>query len=102
MESGRSSPSRLKRCSTPTRNNPPEFDPTKLTLENATRAGKGVSRIVAAGMKSPLDFTLGLARGFHNAPKLYGDDTVRPQAKVTDFQSGIKAAGKVLLFAFNF
>jgi UDP:flavonoid glycosyltransferase YjiC (YdhE family) len=102
MESGRSSPSRLRRCTTPTRNNPPEFDPTKLTLENATRAGKGVSRIVAAGMKSPLDFTLGLARGFHNAPKLYGDDTVRPQAKVTDFQSGIKAAGKVLLFAFNF
>jgi hypothetical protein len=53
-------------------------------------------------MKSPLDFTLGLARGFHNAPKLYGDDTVRPQAKVTDFQSGIKAAGKVLFFAFDF
>jgi hypothetical protein len=101
-ESGPSSPSRLKRCSTPTRNNPPEFDPTKLTLENATRAGKGVSRIVAAGMKSPLDFTLGLARGFHNAPKLYGDDTVRPQAKVTDFQSGIKAAGKVTFFDFNF
>jgi hypothetical protein len=42
-----------------------------------------------------MDFTLGIARGFHNAPKLYGDDTVRPQAKVTDFQSGLKAAGKV-------
>jgi hypothetical protein len=41
-----------------------------------------------------MDFTLGVARGFHNAPKLYGDDTVRPQAKVTDFQSGLKAAGK--------
>lgn len=38
---------------------------------------------------------MGLARGFHNAPKLYGDDTVRPQEKVTDFQSGLKAAGKV-------
>jgi len=46
-------------------------------------------------MKSPMDFTLGIARGFHNAPKLYGDDTVRPQEKVTDFQSGLKAAGKV-------
>jgi len=42
-----------------------------------------------------MDFTLGLARGFHNAPKLYGDDTVRPQEKVTDLQSGLKAAGKV-------
>ena len=97
-ESGTSSPSRFGRCRTPTRSKPAEFDPSKLTLENATRAGKGVSRIVAAGMKSPLDFTLGLARGFHNAPKLYGDDTVRPQARVTDFQSGLKAAGKVYSF----
>ncbi|CAL3973656.1 unnamed protein product [Diplocarpon coronariae] len=71
-----------------------DFDPSKLTIENATRAGKGVSRIVGAGLKSPMDFTLGIARGFHNAPKLYGDDTVRPQERVTDFQSGLKAAGK--------
>ncbi|CAD6441773.1 343908a9-456e-46f3-8016-4f35469529bc [Sclerotinia trifoliorum] len=73
---------------------PKEFDPSKLTIENAIGAGKGISRIVGAGLKSPMDFTLGLARGFHNAPKLYGDDTVRPQEKVTDFQSGLKAAGK--------
>jgi hypothetical protein len=44
-----------------------------------------------------MDLTLGIARGFHNAPKLYGDDTVRPQEKVTDFQTGLKAAGKVSL-----
>jgi hypothetical protein len=74
---------------------PPMFDPSKMTLENAGRASKGISRIVGAGLKSPMDFTLGLARGFHNAPKLYGDDTVRPQEKVTDLQSGLKAAGKV-------
>ena len=42
-----------------------------------------------------MDFTLGLARGFHNAPKLYGDESVRPADKITDFQSGLKAAGKV-------
>lgn len=96
-ENGTTSPSRLKWSGTPTRDTPTEFDPSKLTLENATRAGKGISRIVAAGMKSPLDFTLALARGFHNAPKLYGDDTVRPQAKVIDLQSGLKAAGKVLI-----
>ncbi|KAG9242487.1 glycosyltransferase family 1 protein [Calycina marina] len=71
-----------------------EFDPSKLTLDNAIGACKGIQRIVAAGMKSPMDFTLGIARGFHNAPKLYGDTTVRPQEKVTDFQSGLKAAGK--------
>jgi hypothetical protein len=82
-----------------------EFDPSQLTIENATRATKGAARIVVAGLKSPMDFTLGIARGFHNAPKLYGDDTVRPQAKVTDFQSGLKAAGKVskiLQYPFHF
>lgn len=72
-----------------------EFDPADLTLENATRSAKGVARIVGAGLKSPMDFTLGIARGFHNAPKLYGDDTVRKQEKVTDLQSGLKAATKV-------
>lgn len=50
---------------------------------------------MGAGLKSPMDFTLGLARGFHNAPKLYGDNTVRPQEKVKDFSSGLKAAGRV-------
>ena len=46
------------------------------------------------GLKSPMDFTLALARGFHNAPKLYGDDTVRNPDKVTGFKSGLKTAGK--------
>ncbi len=72
-----------------------EFDPSNISLESAIGAGRGISRIVGAGLKSPMDFTLGLARGFHNAPKLYGDDTVRPQERVTDFQSGLKAAGRV-------
>ena len=75
-----------------------EFDPSNLTLETVLGASKGISRIVGAGLKSPMDFTMGLARGFHNAPKLYGDDTVRPQERVTDFQSGLKAAGKVSIF----
>lgn len=66
-----------------------------MPLEAALGAGKGVGRIVGAGLKSPMDFTLGLARGFHNAPKLYGDDSVRQADKITDFQSGLKAAGKV-------
>ncbi len=63
----------------------------------AVEAGQGVGRIVEAGLKSPMDFTLALARGFHNAPKLYGDKTVRSPETVTGFQSGLKAAGKVSL-----
>lgn len=84
------SPSRFKR----------EIEPSDLTLDSLVGAGKGFSRIVGAGLKSPMDFTLGLARGFHNAPKLYGDDTIRPQERVVDFQSGLKAAGKEFGYGF--
>ena len=73
---------------------------TPWTVESVVGAGKGVSRIVGEGLKSPMDFTMGLAKGFHNAPKLYGDDTVRQSEKVTDFKSGIRAAGRELTYGF--
>jgi len=60
----------------------------------ALGTGKGVGRVIGAGVKSPMDFTYALAKGFRNAPKLYGDDTVRKAEPVTDFKSGLKAAGK--------
>ncbi len=66
-----------------------------IPLEAAVGAGRGIGRIVGAGLKSPMDFTLSLARGFHNAPKLYGDESVRQTDKITGIQSGLKAAGKV-------
>ena len=69
----------------------------RITFDAALGAGKGVGRIVEAGLKSPMDFTLGLARGFHNAPKLYGDETVRRTEKITGLQSGLKVAGKVFV-----
>ncbi|KAJ9668503.1 hypothetical protein H2201_001551 [Coniosporium apollinis] len=55
--------------------------------------GKGISRIVGAGLKSPMDFTLGLARGFHNAPRLYGEE-VKPVERVTGIKSGLRVAAK--------
>lgn len=67
----------------------------QISLEAAVGAGKSIKQIVGAGLKSPMDFTLNLARGFHNAPKLYGDESVRQADKVTGLQSGLKAAGKV-------
>lgn len=72
--------------------------PSKVSgpsLDAAVGAGKGLSRIVETSLKMPLDFTLGLARGFRNAPKMYGDDTVRPAEKVKGIRSGIKVASKV-------
>ena len=53
-----------------------------------------MQRIVETGMRTPLNFTMGLARGFRNAPRLYNDDTVRREERVTDFASGLKIAGK--------
>ena len=66
-----------------------------IPLDAAVGAGRSLSHIVGTGLKSPMDFTLGLARGFHNAPKIYGDQSVRQEDKITGFQSGLKAAGKV-------
>ena len=72
-----------------------EHDGSQMSLESALSTGKGVGRIVGVGLKSPMDITMSLARGFHNAPKLYGDESVRQTDKVTGIQSGLKAAGKV-------
>ena len=67
----------------------------QISLDAAVGAGRSIKQIVGAGLKSPMDFTLGIARGFHNAPKLYGDESVRQADKVTNLQTGLKAAGKV-------
>ncbi len=93
--SGRRGSKPNSRTSSPSRHRRSSSACGKITLDGAIDAGKGASRIVGAGFKSPMDFTLGVARGFHNAPKLYGDDTVRKTDKITGFQSGLKAAGKV-------
>ncbi|KAL9586204.1 MAG: hypothetical protein Q9212_001075 [Teloschistes hypoglaucus] len=77
-----------------THRSPSDNQSERFSLDAAVGSGKGLGRIVGAGLKSPLDFTLGLARGFHNAPKLYGDESVRQPDKVTGIQSGLKAAGK--------
>jgi UDP:flavonoid glycosyltransferase YjiC (YdhE family) len=71
-----------------------------LTVESAVTSARAIGRIASAGMKSPLDFTMSLAKGFHNAPKLYGDDTVRPSEKITGFGSGLKAAAKEFHYGF--
>ena len=65
--------------------------------ESIVGTGKGVGRIVGAGFKSPLDFSMNVAQGFHNVPKLYGGD-VRQVDKVTNLQSGLKTAAKVSSF----
>ena len=61
---------------------------------------RGFGRIVKAGIQSPMELSVGITKGFHNAPKLWGDDTVRPQEKVSDFKSGMKAVGREFGFGW--
>ena len=54
---------------------------------------KGVGRIVRAGLQSAIELSMGVTEGFHNAPKLWGNDAVRPRQQVSDLQLGAKAIG---------
>lgn len=38
---------------------------------------------------------MGISQGFHNAPKLWGDETVRDAEAVTGVSSGFKVGAKV-------
>lgn len=60
----------------------------------AVGTGKGLGRIVGAGLKAPMTFTHGLTRGFHNVPKLYGEE-VREYENVVDLRSGLLVSAKV-------
>lgn len=66
-----------------------------MATDFALDKGKGVSRILGTALTAPMTFSMGLAQGFHNLPKSYGDETVRTNEKVTGFGSGMRIAGKV-------
>lgn len=65
-----------------------------MLRQTGVHTSKGLGRIVTSAAKIPMDISVGLTQGFHNFPKLWGDDTVRPQEKVNDFKSGVMAVGK--------
>jgi hypothetical protein len=72
-------------------------DTTPSTAENpaeelALQVGRGAKKSATALACAPVDLSIALAQGFHNAPRLYGDDTVRRPPRVTGFRSGLKAA----------
>ncbi|KAJ5917147.1 hypothetical protein N7466_010701 [Penicillium verhagenii] len=48
----------------------------------------------------PTDVSLSLSKGFHNAPRLYNDQTVTDTPKVHSFRSGFRAAGKEFTDSF--
>lgn len=72
---------------------PPKF----IILHEAVLHGSKMSKkFVKVIIWLPTDFSLGMARGFHNAPKLYHDPTVTDTPQVVGLRSGFSAAGKVI------
>ncbi|KAI3399376.1 hypothetical protein diail_7103 [Diaporthe ilicicola] len=59
---------------------------------------EGVGKSTKALAKGPIDLSVALAQGFHNAPRLYGDDTVRRPPRVTGIRSGLRAARAEFMF----
>jgi hypothetical protein len=55
---------------------------------------KGLGRFAKAVVQSPMDISMSFTKGFHNLPKAWGDDTVRPQPQINDFISGAETAEK--------
>ena len=64
-------------------------------MDMAMGTGKSLTRIIGSAVKSPMDITLALSKGFHYMPTLYGDD-VRQVSQVTGMKSGMITAGKEL------
>ncbi|KAK3391868.1 hypothetical protein B0T20DRAFT_67708 [Sordaria brevicollis] len=73
-------------------------DPAEVAEEIVHEIGQGAIKSASAIARAPVDLSLALAQGFHNAPRLYGDDTVRRPTRVTGIKSGLKAAGHEFVF----
>jgi hypothetical protein len=68
-----------------------------VEFDTIIKVGRTATKILNMSLRVPMEFTVGVAKGFHNAPLLYGDDSVREMQSVTGIKSGLKAAGKVCL-----
>lgn len=70
----------------------------ELAQDLAEDTGQGLAKTGEALAKAPMDLSLAIAQGFHNAPRLYGDDTVRTPPRISGFHSGLRAAGSEFTF----
>ncbi|KAF1354645.1 hypothetical protein BDV97DRAFT_290144 [Delphinella strobiligena] len=74
-------------------------DPSQpLVQELAADAGRGLLTSAGAIASAPLDLGLAIAQGFHNAPRLYGDASVRKPVRITGMFSGAKAARNEFMY----
>ena len=74
-------------------------EPEETAAEEIVQdVGSGVGRTMEAMALAPLDLSVAVAQGFHNAPRLYGDTTVRRPTRITGMKSGLKAAGEEFVY----
>ncbi|KAE8364928.1 hypothetical protein BDV27DRAFT_127701 [Aspergillus caelatus] len=78
---------------------PPKFN---IIHEVAFHGSKMSKKLLKCIIWLPTDVSLSMARGFHNAPKLYNDPTVNDIPQVIGLRSGFRAAGKELRDGFYF
>lgn len=73
----------------------------KVFIETGHYTGMIAIKLLDLVLVLPADFTLSLTKGFHNAPKLYHDSTVREIPTVRSIRSGFRAAGSVFIHVQN-
>lgn len=69
-----------------------------LAQELGHEAAFGFKKTGRAIARFPMNMTLALTQGFHNAPRLYGDETVRRPPRITGVHSGLRAGRDELLY----
>lgn len=72
-----------------------------LAEEFAQEAGHGFRKTGTAILKSPMNFAVAVTQGFHNAPRLYGDETVRRPRRITGFHSGLRAGRDEFVYGIH-
>jgi len=72
----------------------PSKPPTFLS-KVGNRGGRMSKRFANFVIWLPTDLSLSMSKGFHNAPKIYHDVTVKSTPKVYGIRSGFRAAGQV-------
>ncbi|KAL9109293.1 MAG: hypothetical protein Q9227_006048 [Pyrenula ochraceoflavens] len=73
--------------------------PVAVAVAHTT--ARGVGHSMKALAKMPLDFYYAMTLGFHNAPRLYGDHTVRPTPHIYGMKSGLAAGRDGLIHGFS-
>ena len=74
-------------------------DPEEPIVEElAKETGHGLGKAGKGIVTLPINLMVGITQGFHNAPRLYGDDTVRRPVRVSGFKSGLRAGRDELVY----